>query len=191
MKKCDVIFLFIDHVKLVPFHCYVLFTFDKLLLVPVECFTCFYFIFSFLPSLIPLFPLSDKIQVIIVCQVGNKKYTNILSLSSDLIQALVIHRTHWFSFLNLPSLFSSSFSPPFSFHLSLLRLPSVTSLTLLPFLSINIITLFLSGEIGMNCSAVTRNLFSWVDCQELWMKRAHLHLLKLFSYLLYCSMPKT
>lgn len=107
MKKCDVIFLFIDHVKLVPFHCYVLFTFDKLLLVSVECFTCFYFIFSFLPSPIPLFSsLSDKIQVIIVCQVVNKKYTNILSLSRDLIQALVIHRTHWFSFLNFPSLFS-------------------------------------------------------------------------------------
>ena len=35
------------------------FTFDKLLLVPVECFTCFYFIFSFLPSPIPLFPLSQ------------------------------------------------------------------------------------------------------------------------------------
>ena len=130
MKKCDVIFLFIDHVKLVPFHCYVLFTFDKLLLVPVECFTCFYFIFSFLPSPIPLFSsLSDKIQVIIVCQVGNKKYTNILSLSRDLIQALVIHRTHWFSFLNLPSLFSSFFLLSSLLLWSVLPPPSIRHLS--------------------------------------------------------------
>jgi len=73
----------------------------------------------------PLSSLSDKIQVIIVCQVGNKKYTNILSLSRNLIQALVIHRTHWFSFLNLPSLFSSFFLLSSLLLWSVLPLPSI------------------------------------------------------------------
>lgn len=94
-----------------------------------------------------------------------------------------------------PPFSSPSSSFPFSFSSS--SSPSGHPSLLLPFLlfflllSINIITLFLSDEIGMEWFCCDQKFISWVDCQESQMKRAQLHLLKLFIYLLYCSMLKT
>lgn len=140
-----------------------------------------------------------------------KKHTNISSFSGDSSLCYWWNSLTFLSFLNLPpslpfplpsffsssfllpSLLSFSFSPsPFLFsYLLWLTVPPLLPPFLPSFFSINIITLFLSGEIGVELFSCDQKFIFLSKLPRIKNEEGHLHLLKLFSYLLYCSMWKT